>query len=88
MVVYGFFSLFSIVMTVTILFMLIFLKNQKLVKFLGLSTVLVTAVQFVLLNMTDIPNFGKSIVILITLILYFCIVGAQLHSIFKRDGII
>jgi len=86
MFAYEFFSMFSIVFMAAIVFMLIFLKNQKLAKFLGLSTLLVTVIQFVLLNMTDISHFGKNMVMLVALILYFCIVGIQLYTIYKKDG--
>lgn len=88
MVVYGFFSLFAIVMMAAIVFMLIFLRNRKLAVYLGISTFVVTLIQFVLLNMTKIPDIAKSYVILITLILYFGIVGIQLFNLYQRNGFI
>lgn len=88
MAVYGFFSLFAITMMVALLFLLIFLRNRKLAVYLGIGIFVITVVQFVLLNMTKIHNEEKSIVILITLILYFSIVIFQLYELCKREGMI
>ncbi len=67
---YELFSIFTIVMTVTLIFSIIFVKNGKLQTFLGIETILITIVGFILLNMTTIPILTKNIITVLILVLY------------------
>jgi len=67
---YEFFSMFTIVMTVTLIFCVIFVKNGKLQTFLGIETLIITIIGFILLNMTTIPIITKNIITVLILVLY------------------
>lgn len=84
-VVHGFFSLVSIYMMASILFILIFFENKKLAVRFGLVTLLITVVPFVLLNMTPLSNTTKDIIMVITILLLAIMVTGEILTILKEE---
>ena len=83
---YEFFSMFTIIMTVTLIFSIIFVENKKIQTLLGIESILVYIIGFILLNMTQLQLFSKNIIVLVILVLYAQITVSIIITQTKKIG--